>query len=235
MRDLVTDLSKASNLAFEEAWIKTIVQHGCALKFCTETWQSFFSFPLPLEEGRSPFIFKADEISHKTGIDQDDDPSDYSVRSELSRSLSSLDEEPSQDPYSALKAALADAMDSGPSEPADTFLMDSQPIETPYRPGSGEAAAVDSPGCEIVEPPAAPAVQQKAAQSEPQTEAMQSAQLRALLFAVKQKIKDQESKDDSAQLILNWKQQSLQYVKNYLERVVICKMIEIRSVFHEPN
>ena len=89
-----------------------------------------------------------------------------------------------------------------------------------------------------MEPPADPAVQQQAAQSEPQTEATQSAQLRALLFAVKQKMKDQESKDDSAQLILNWKQQSLQYVKNYLERderVVICKMIEIRSVFHEPN
>ena len=93
-----------------------------------------FPFFLAHQEGRSPFIFKADEESNKKGRPNIDDisdteaASDFTIRDTLSRSCSSLEEEQEKSLAELRALAMADASGFNP-EQDDTLPMDSQPVE----------------------------------------------------------------------------------------------------------
>ena len=112
-----------------------------------------FPFFLAHQEGRSPFIFKADEESNKNGRPNSDDnsdteaASDFTIRDTLSRSCSSLEEEQEKSlaELRALAMADADASIFYPDQD-DTLPMDSQPVEDDAGSHSKEPAA-----CEVVD------------------------------------------------------------------------------------
>ena len=110
-----------------------------------------FPFFLAHQEGRSPFIFKADEESNKKGRPNIDDisdteaASDFTIRDTLSRSCSSLEEEQEKSLAELRALAMADASGFNP-EQDDTWPMDSQPVEDDAGFHSKEPAA-----CEVVD------------------------------------------------------------------------------------
>lgn len=132
-------------------------------------------------------------------MDDDDDISSFSIRSGLSRSVSSLEESPQgceSDPYSALwDLATGGAM---ADEPETQMLFEYPPLDDTLLPGLGDSqgeslAPLESPkgsgedDCEIVESRADAAVAAKKASAEG-TASQESQHLLALLAMVKNKI-----------------------------------------------
>ena len=111
----------------------------------------------------------------------DEDPSDHSIRSTLSRSISSLDETSSKasDPYTELRA-LADAMDLD-------LQADSQPVESPYAVKTSASPGDDD--CRVVESEFT--VPTKSTQHKLQAEDPKA--LQALLALVKNKMAAQKN------------------------------------------
>ena len=123
----------------------------------------------------------ADQNEGDCDNDEEPDPSDFSIRSELSRSLSSLEEDIG-DPWSDLRT-LAEAMD------------DSQCPESPAGEQPDRVEAVDSPDCTILDPPKDKGA---AGDSKPSP---QVDQIMALLQAVQAKMMTKQP--DTPPLILN--------------------------------
>lgn len=128
--------------------------------------------------------------------DDDDDPSDFSIRSGLSRSISSLEDSPQDcvsDPYSALlDLVVGDAMDE---ESQQLFADDSVPLDETLLPEESQGESwppLEAPkesgddDCEIVESSAdAGAAAKKVSEH---TASQESQHLLALLQMVKDKI-----------------------------------------------
>ncbi|CAL1141447.1 unnamed protein product [Cladocopium goreaui] len=146
------------------------------------------------KEGRSPFIFKADEESNKKGRPNIDDisdteaASDFTIRDTLSRSCSSLEEEQEKSLAELRALAMADASGFNP-EQDDTLPMDSQPVEDDAGFHSKEPAA-----CEVVDVDGDQPDSAAAGPAGPQPDAVM-----ALLQLVKAKISTHEQSRGSTE------------------------------------